>query len=558
MSKTREWIIGADPGCDIVVNAPSVSSRHCRLIRDANGFAVEDLESTNGTWVNGVRCTERQRVSRKDQLTLGQTVPMPWPEKQSTGSARTITIGRLPDNDVVLDDPMVSGRHAEITVKDGRATITDLNSRNGTSIGSVDRKVQSAPMETNDTVFFGTLAFLASDLLEPGAKVEPVDATIPVCALPRELIDAGGSGSSMSRLRKSRWSVYAAIGAPAALVIVIITAMVANSGNETPSSEEPDSSGKPTASVPVDPETTLYWILVKDTEEATPFRVGTAVAIGKRHLLTSGSVIKAIAALQDEFPKVTVFCPKTEKQSLVDFGKSKLHPKFESAYQAAKGANRKYEAAGERMQRLIDEIKNLEKAGGKPKRDVSNDQSKKQIAGLKDRIKKLGSELQSWDDRVLTNSERATCFDLGVLELQAAADPLPGHLSVAAANAPRQSGDAVVVWGNPYPSDSPLLPLYSGNRSQKLAGRIRMLKRLDPKAADPFRLVVKSERNLADSQWAGAAVLDGENRIVGVFSRLTPSNADKPPQGDLLDVPLATRLRDFFPIGESSSPSKED
>ncbi|MCH8829576.1 MAG: FHA domain-containing protein, partial [Planctomycetes bacterium] len=43
MSKTKEWIIGADPGCDIVVDVPSVSGRHCRLIRNADGFSVEDL-----------------------------------------------------------------------------------------------------------------------------------------------------------------------------------------------------------------------------------------------------------------------------------------------------------------------------------------------------------------------------------------------------------------------------------------------------------------------------------------------------------------------------------
>lgn len=555
MSKTKEWIIGADPGCDMVIDAPSVSGRHCRLSRDAQGFSVEDLDSTNGTWVNGVRCTTRKHVSRTDNITLGQTVPMPWPEKKAPGTSRTISIGRLADNDVVLDDPMVSGRHAEITIEDGRATIKDLDSRNGTAIGSVDRKIQTSPITASDTVFFGTMAFRGSDLLEPGGNVQPVEATMPVSALPQQLIDAGDSGSSMSRRRKSRWFVPAVIGGPALLVIAVITAIVTNSGKETPS-EEPEAGVE--AKKPVDPKTTLYWILVKDAEGGTSFRVGSAVAIGERHLLTSASIIKATAALQSEFPNVVAFCPETEKQFPIDIGKSKLHPMFEIADRAARGANRKYEEAGERMQRLVDEIRSFEEADGKPKSDLSGEELKKRIADLENQMNAVEKQLDDHFFDVLLESERATCFDLGVLELKGTANPLPGHLIVSTANTSHQSGDAVTVWGNPFPAEEPLLTSYTGHRSQKLAGRIRMLKRLDPKIADPFRLVIKSEQNLSDSQWAGAAVLDGDNRVIGVFSRLTPSSGDKPPQGDLFDIPLASRLRDFFPIGESSSKSKKD
>ncbi len=548
MSKTKEWIIGADPGCDIVVDAPAVSSRHCRLMRNAQGFSVEDLESTNGTWVNGVRCTTKKHVSRTDNITLGQTVPMPWPQKKSIGTSRTISIGRLPDNDVVLDDPMVSGRHAEITIENGRATIKDLDSRNGTSIGSVDQKIQTAPITASDTVFFGTSAFRAADLLEPGGHIQSVEATIPVSALPQQLIDVGESGSSVSRLRKSRWFVPAAIGGPALLVIAIISAIVANSGKETPS-EETQSDGTATPSIPVDPNTTLYWILVKDMQEARTFRVGTAVAIGKRHLLTSASVIKAIATLQDDFPKVAVLCPATEKQFRVDFGKSRVHPQFETAYRAAKEANRNYEQTAERMQ-------SFEQSEGKSKGGLSSDDAKKRMTNLRNQITALGLQLTKWNSEVLTNSERATCFDLGVLELAVAERPLPGHLIVSAANGKHQSGEAVVFWGNPFPAEEPLLTSYSGNRSQKLAGRIRMLPRLDPRIADPYRLVIKSEKNLAGSQWAGAVVLDGDHRIIGVFSRLRPSYTGKPPGGDLFDAPLASRLRDFFLIGKSLSKSK--
>src|SRR5207253_11016814 len=44
-----------------------------------------------------------------------------------------VTIGRLPDSDVVVDDKGVSRRHAQIRTKDGTSTLTDLGSTNGRS-----------------------------------------------------------------------------------------------------------------------------------------------------------------------------------------------------------------------------------------------------------------------------------------------------------------------------------------------------------------------------------------------------------------------------------------
>ena len=47
---------------------------------------------------------------------------------------RISTIGRDLDRDVILKDPSVSRLHARIIVENGRATIEDLKSRNGTSV----------------------------------------------------------------------------------------------------------------------------------------------------------------------------------------------------------------------------------------------------------------------------------------------------------------------------------------------------------------------------------------------------------------------------------------
>ena len=71
MSAARRWVIGRASGCDLVVNLPEVSSRHCALTETPQGFVLEDLGSSNGTYVNGQRLTAPTPVRRSDRITLG-------------------------------------------------------------------------------------------------------------------------------------------------------------------------------------------------------------------------------------------------------------------------------------------------------------------------------------------------------------------------------------------------------------------------------------------------------------------------------------------------------
>ena len=47
-----------------------------------------------------------------------------------------MTIGRNPDNDVCIDDTVVSSYHARIITRNGRSYVYDLNSTNGTFVNS--------------------------------------------------------------------------------------------------------------------------------------------------------------------------------------------------------------------------------------------------------------------------------------------------------------------------------------------------------------------------------------------------------------------------------------
>ncbi len=63
--------VGKLPGSEIQLNDASVSRRHCRLIKEEGTYRVMDLNSTNGTYVNGVRVSSR-RLEDGDKLLLGR------------------------------------------------------------------------------------------------------------------------------------------------------------------------------------------------------------------------------------------------------------------------------------------------------------------------------------------------------------------------------------------------------------------------------------------------------------------------------------------------------
>jgi len=63
-----EVTIGRDINNEIVINDAEISRKHCRLKLFGNGYTVEDLGSTNGTWV------DEQRISGQYQLSHGNTV----------------------------------------------------------------------------------------------------------------------------------------------------------------------------------------------------------------------------------------------------------------------------------------------------------------------------------------------------------------------------------------------------------------------------------------------------------------------------------------------------
>src|SRR5262245_50699918 len=64
-----------------------------------------------------------------------------------------LTIGRMPDNGIIIDNPAVSGHHACVTVEDSDVVIEDLHSTNGTFVN--DQAVTRHVLRHGDVVLVG-------------------------------------------------------------------------------------------------------------------------------------------------------------------------------------------------------------------------------------------------------------------------------------------------------------------------------------------------------------------------------------------------------------------
>jgi pSer/pThr/pTyr-binding forkhead associated (FHA) protein len=67
----QDITIGRNGDNELQIDNISVSGHHARIIRENNKYIVEDLESTNGTFVNLKRVTRRV-LREKDMITIGK------------------------------------------------------------------------------------------------------------------------------------------------------------------------------------------------------------------------------------------------------------------------------------------------------------------------------------------------------------------------------------------------------------------------------------------------------------------------------------------------------
>lgn len=219
--------IGRLPENDLVINDPDVSSRHARIRPEGSGYVLEDLKSTNGTYLNGSRIDKSAHLiggaliklgSTQLQFVAGATVPaqnlritsaglpeveeapaaLPsdpvWGHLQLDGrdiplQMTSPNIGRDTKADLVLEDGSVSYIHAQLVRQGSDTYVRDLGSRNGTFVNG-NRISTPHRLEHGDTIKLGNTSLIYRSGSTPAPKREmtppprPVEEPTPIPATP--------------------------------------------------------------------------------------------------------------------------------------------------------------------------------------------------------------------------------------------------------------------------------------------------------------------------------------------------------------------------------------
>jgi len=83
----RSLTVGRGDDADVRVEDAGMSRRHARLVIDDGSVAVEDLRSTNGTWVNGSRVSGRRVLADGDKLQFGTSTVLRFEYQDETDHA---------------------------------------------------------------------------------------------------------------------------------------------------------------------------------------------------------------------------------------------------------------------------------------------------------------------------------------------------------------------------------------------------------------------------------------------------------------------------------------
>lgn len=226
-----EITLGRDQENDILLDEDSISRFHVRFSKRGEDVFIKDLNSKNGTYLNGNELLQEQQVNAGDKVQIGLSIQVQiissLEEEGSSATVRAVrlptaaepaepapsataspsfslilqsgmqanmiyplsmdryTIGRAEDNKILITDNDISNYHALIEVQEDGIWVEDLNSSNGTFVNN-QQITSSVWIKSGDSLRFGqsVTAKLQSGPAGGGVRTIPHEAAKPTSAGP--------------------------------------------------------------------------------------------------------------------------------------------------------------------------------------------------------------------------------------------------------------------------------------------------------------------------------------------------------------------------------------
>ncbi|MBI2385144.1 MAG: FHA domain-containing protein [Elusimicrobia bacterium] len=127
--------------------------------------------------------------------------------KEVAMEKESVSIGRKPDNDIVIDNPAISGHHCKLTMEGGGYYVEDLESTNGTFVN--EKRIKKSGLHHNDVVGLAkhAVVFLnEAEVADAGAPSPSSDATMVLTPQKQaELVAASSAAAKPAGAERSAW-----------------------------------------------------------------------------------------------------------------------------------------------------------------------------------------------------------------------------------------------------------------------------------------------------------------------------------------------------------------
>lgn len=206
-------VIGRDPGIAVSVAMEGISRRHAQIRFDGKVYWIEDLTSTNGTFLNG-RPVRKERLRHLDVITLGRKADLLFvlrSEEQQVvkrkGIVRAALVAESPDSipyevpvgettlgrssvcNVRVESTTASKMHAHVRRSVDQLVVQDLGSSNGTFVNG--QRVNITELHDGDLLSLGgvetykVVVEVGQVTTSSGQHALPIADAVPAPARPR-------------------------------------------------------------------------------------------------------------------------------------------------------------------------------------------------------------------------------------------------------------------------------------------------------------------------------------------------------------------------------------
>jgi len=153
IDRVGDFVVGRDHPSDIRLrDEPAFSRQHFKLTVEANRVRLSDLNSTNGTWLNGVRVSSAN-IADGDRFGVGETIFMiessvAFVSKESKEPKKTLDATRIASSNLKLVEPQKIAQSQHVSTLPTPVTANSIKAKKP-GFANIEETIDSSPSQTD-------------------------------------------------------------------------------------------------------------------------------------------------------------------------------------------------------------------------------------------------------------------------------------------------------------------------------------------------------------------------------------------------------------------------